>query len=82
MIVRGLPRARGVWKRGFSNSAARREIIDIESLPDRIIPRYPGNFLRGKEMRASLMLGRKSEQRPPVFAMALSPSKYPHNQER
>ena len=82
MIVRGLPRACGVWKRGFSTSAARREIIDIESLPNRIIPRYPGKFIRGKERRASLMLGRKSEQRPPIFTMALSSSKYPHNQER
>jgi NADH kinase len=46
MIVRGLPRVGGVWKRGFSSSAVRREIIDIESLPDRIVPRYPGKFFR------------------------------------
>ncbi|KAG4432119.1 hypothetical protein IFR05_012393 [Cadophora sp. M221] len=39
MILRRLPGA-GVWKRGFSSTAARREILDVENLPDRIIPRY------------------------------------------
>lgn len=29
-----------MWKRAFSYTAARREILDAENLPDRIIPRY------------------------------------------
>ncbi|KUJ12869.1 NADH kinase-like protein POS5 [Mollisia scopiformis] len=40
MIVRALPRASNVWKRSFSSTSARREILDAESLPHRIIPRY------------------------------------------
>ncbi|KAF8857607.1 NADH kinase-like protein POS5 [Acephala macrosclerotiorum] len=40
MIVRSLPRGSNVWKRAFSYTAARREILDAENLPDRIIPRY------------------------------------------
>ncbi|KAH6702041.1 NADH kinase-like protein POS5 [Leptodontidium sp. MPI-SDFR-AT-0119] len=39
MILRRLLRG-GVWKRGFSSTSARREILDVENLPDRIIPRY------------------------------------------
>jgi hypothetical protein len=45
MIMR-LPR--GIcrrFRRGFSSTARRREILDVESLPDRIIPRYLGVFL-------------------------------------
>ncbi|TVY89175.1 NADH kinase pos5, mitochondrial [Lachnellula willkommii] len=38
MILRTLPRR--IWGRGFCSTAARREIQDVENLPDRIIPRY------------------------------------------
>ncbi|KAK0126825.1 NADH kinase pos5 [Cadophora gregata] len=39
MIPRRLPRSR-TWKRAFSSTSVRREILDVEALPDRIIPRY------------------------------------------
>ncbi|KAH7361027.1 NADH kinase-like protein POS5 [Rhexocercosporidium sp. MPI-PUGE-AT-0058] len=39
MILRRLPRG-AVWKRQFSSTSARREILDVENLPDRIVPRY------------------------------------------
>src|SRR6266536_310866 len=32
-------------RRGFSSTVRRREILDVESLPDRIIPRYLGMLL-------------------------------------
>jgi NADH kinase len=31
-----------IWRRGFSSSARRLEIRDVESLEDRIIPKYLG----------------------------------------
>ncbi|EKD20323.1 uncharacterized protein L3040_007330 [Drepanopeziza brunnea f. sp. 'multigermtubi'] len=40
MIPRRLPRCKNVWKRYFSRTPAQREILDADSLPDRIIPRY------------------------------------------
>ncbi|KAE8449107.1 hypothetical protein EG329_008490 [Mollisiaceae sp. DMI_Dod_QoI] len=40
MIPRSLSRRTNAWKRAFSSTAARKEILDTESLPDRIIPRY------------------------------------------
>ncbi|CZT09839.1 related to NAD kinase [Rhynchosporium agropyri] len=39
MILRRLPRSRAC-KRLFSSTSTRREILDVECLPDRIIPRY------------------------------------------
>jgi hypothetical protein len=41
MIARQLPRL-SYWRRAFSSTAARHEILDAESLPNRIIPRYQG----------------------------------------
>jgi NADH kinase len=42
MILRPLLRRSNDWRRAFSSTAVRREILDAESLPDRIIPRYKG----------------------------------------
>ncbi|KAF7902142.1 uncharacterized protein EAF01_007440 [Botrytis porri] len=40
MFPRVLPRFRSTQIRSFSNTTPRSEILDIKSLPDRIIPRY------------------------------------------
>ncbi|KAL2074991.1 hypothetical protein VTL71DRAFT_8771 [Oculimacula yallundae] len=39
MILKRIP-ARRIWTRAFSSTSAKREILDVENLPDRIIPRY------------------------------------------
>jgi NADH kinase len=43
MILRRAPRV-SVWRRGFSSTAKRREILDVEALEHRIIPRYQGKY--------------------------------------
>ena len=46
MIWRKLQRQNPIWQRSFSNTFARREILSVENLPDRIIPRYLGRLSR------------------------------------
>lgn len=44
MLSRRLPTARQTWRRAFSGTPRRCEILDAASLPDRIIPRYQGRM--------------------------------------
>ncbi|CAG8970760.1 hypothetical protein HYALB_00001545 [Hymenoscyphus albidus] len=45
MLPRNLPRRLRSWNRSFSSTTTRREILDVENLPDRIIPRKSSDLL-------------------------------------
>jgi NADH kinase len=76
MILRRVPRGI-VWRRGFSSTASRRDILDVEGLQDRIIPRYQGNF--PCSLWNYIDWSSNSKQRFTLLAMAITTSKYPHN---
>lgn len=69
-----------IWRRAFSSTPRRAEIQDIEALNDRIIPRYQSLCLLGYWWNVSNGY-RISNQRSALFAMAITASKHPHDQE-
>ncbi len=73
-----------MWRRSFSSTLPKREILDAESLPDRIIPKYQGVcFCCALPPRqAPLTINRQPDKRFTRPNMALTSPECPHNQEK